>query len=169
MTRWLGAGLRRVEDYAADHGRAVAVMLVLASTWGRLPGAVIVDVPLPLALAAFIAVIVAAAVVIAAEFYKVNVFAEDWDRVVDDADRGARAADGVALLAEGLEELADVVSDLAATADTIELPAVQPAPAPEPRPRPTPGPRTQPAATVLADQADEWRQRFTFSDQGRRP
>jgi hypothetical protein len=148
----LAAAARRVEDYTAGHGRAVAVLLILASTWGRIPGTVIVDVPVPLAIGAFIAVIAAAIALLGVEIYKVNVFAEDWDKTVDDADRGARAADALTELGRTVQALATEVNRLAAR-------------------RPTPAPRTdtRPAAAVLADQADEWRTRFTFSENGRRP
>ncbi|NUR09348.1 MAG: hypothetical protein HOV66_27850 [Streptomycetaceae bacterium] len=143
MTR----ALHRVEDYIADHARAVAVVLILASTWGRLPGTVIVDVPVPLAAGAFIAVILAAIAVVAAEFYKVNILAGDWDQVVDQADQGARAADTLGELTRTVHALAGEVARLRAA----------------PRPRPAPGPRTQPATVVLAGQADEWRTKFDFS------
>lgn len=157
MLTSMAAAARRAEDWAADHARAVAVLLVLASMWGRIPGTVILNAPAWLAVTAFIAVIVVAFALLGVEIYKVNVFAESWDQVVDDSDRGARGV-------ERHDVELDEIRHHLASADTDEMPAAQPAP----RPRPTPRPRTQPAVDVLAEPADEWRKRFTFVEGGRR-
>ena len=89
----LADAARRAENYAADHARAIAVLLVLAALTRPLPATVIVDVPPVLAITAFIAVIVAAAVMLILDLYRTQILAADWDTVCDQADQGARAAD----------------------------------------------------------------------------
>lgn len=83
------------------------------------------------------------------DLYLANVKIEDYEKVVDDADKGAR----------GVERHEELLAALKAEIAALTA-----------RPRPAPGPRldTRPALAVLADQADEWRKQFNFSEEGRR-
>jgi hypothetical protein len=71
------------------------------------------------------------------------------------------------ILAAATDLLAHVPGKSAPRDATAEIPAVDTA---QTRPGPTPGPRldTRPAPAVLAEQADQWRKHFKFSEEGRR-
>jgi hypothetical protein len=103
-----------------------------------------INIPPPIGALAGLAIIACSLAILGVEIYKAQALLEDWDRTRDDADKGAR----------GAEHAAEQIADLRQRLDV--------------QPQPVAGPITEPMPAVLAEQTDEWRGQFTFSEKGRR-